>query len=245
MEVFDRNIDGPSAPNTSPTPATTSAVPPGLIESALDTLNDLDVPEGFIQTEKYGLDMGASRGGVFHLFWKTRFRPAREVTQQPGDSLLSSALSEGLALPHACEVGVCGACRAKVESGTVLCGQSLRGPGEEVLTCISQAAGDAPPVLRPPRGARAEVVNVALILAAVFIGLWAIPPALGFRSKGPMNTSHESLNAKPAIRPAPARCASNWAQCQHPHGLPRRRLGARRLCRSGQPSVPRLPQPPQ
>ena len=203
VEVFDRNIDGAIRAEHQADAGYYVCGPTGLIESALGTLSDLDVPESIIQTEKYGLDMGASQGGASTFFWKTRWRPAREVKQQTGDSLLASALSEGLVLPHACEVGVCGACRAKVESGTVLCGQSLRGPGEEILTCISQAAGDAPPVLRPPRGARAEVVNVALVMAAMFIGLWAIPPALGFRSKGPMNTSHESLKCEACHREAP------------------------------------------
>jgi p-cymene methyl-monooxygenase electron transfer component len=42
-----------------------------------------------------------------------------ELTVEPGETILEQALGKGIAYPHDCTVGTCGACRTKLLSGTV------------------------------------------------------------------------------------------------------------------------------
>ena len=202
IEVFDQDIRSAIEAAAKPEAAYYLCGPPGLVDAGEAILGEMGIPEARIETEKYGRS-ARTEDVASHFVVKSRWRRPRRIAQPADATMLDAALQQGTFLPHACSVGACGACAMRVETGSVKCGSARFGPGEDVLTCISQAAGDAPPVLRPPRGARAEVVNVALVMAAMFIGLWAIPPALGFRSKGPMNTSHESLKCEACHREAP------------------------------------------
>lgn len=202
IEVFDRNIHRVIQAEHRPGAGYYVCGPPGLIDLALTSLGEQNVPDHLIQTEKYGLDMGANTQMPGSFVWTSRWKGNRVVELDTGMSMLQSALEHDIPIPHACEVGVCGACRARVVSGSVLCGKKLRGPGEEAYTCISQPHGDAPPVLREPAGSRRDIVSVSLIAAAILIGLWWVPPGLGLRAKGPMNTSHTSLSCEACHKPA-------------------------------------------
>jgi len=84
----------------------------------------------------------------------------------------------------------------------VECRGKHHGPGSEVLSCLARPI--TPVVaLRQSRGwRRPESVAAALILAALSIGLWAVPPGMGFRAMGPMNTGHESLSCGDCHREA-------------------------------------------
>lgn len=202
VEVFGRDIRPAVVAESKPGAAHYLCGPPGLVDAGERILSDIGIPADLIETEKYGISV-PPKGHAGAFIWTSRWRRPMRIEQRANSTMLEAALESGVVLPHACGVGACGACRVTLQSGSVQCGREERGAGDEVLTCISQASGDAPPVIRPPRGARSEVVNLALVLAAVFIGLWAIPPALGFRSKGPMNTSHESLSCESCHREAP------------------------------------------
>ncbi len=202
VEVFGRDLRPTIEAESQPGAAHYLCGPPGLVDAGERILAELGVPAHLIETEKYGISVPPS-GAANAFIWTSRWRRPQRIEQGADSTLLDAALEQGIPLPHACGVGACGVCRARLESGTVQCGREERVAGDDILTCISQASGDVPPVIRPPKGARSEVVNLALVLAAIFVGLWAIPPALGFRSKGPMNTSHESLSCESCHREAP------------------------------------------
>lgn len=202
VEVFDRNLYNAIRAEHRPGAGYYVCGPPGLIDLALSSLAEHHVPESLIQTEKYGLDMGANLQVPGSFVWSSRWKGNQVVEFDAGSTMLHAALEHDISLPHACEVGVCGACRAQVVSGQVLCGKEIRGAGEDTYTCISQPHGDAPPVLREPKGSRRDIVSLALIAAAILIGLWWIPPGLGLRAKGPMNTSHTSLSCDACHKPA-------------------------------------------
>ena len=202
VEVFDRNVRGAILKENLAETARYVCGPPGLMAQALGALSECNVDESLIRTEEYGLDMGHNSNGQGQFVWANHWGGARLINHRAGDSILNSLLEEEVPIAHACEVGVCGACRAIIVEGEVLCGKSLMKAGDETYTCISQPRGSAPPVLRPPRGTRKDIVSLSLILAAIFLGLWWIPPGPGFRAMGPMNTSHGALSCDACHKPA-------------------------------------------
>lgn len=202
VEVFDRNVRGAITLEIGPDTACYVCGPPGLTAEALNTLSDCEIPPSRIQTEEYGLDMGMSEAGPGRFTWMRRWGGKEDLPHQAGHSILDTLLQQDIHVEHACEVGVCGACRADIVDGEVLCGKSIRRAGEDTLTCISQPLGDSTPVLRAPRWSRKDVVSVALITGALIMGLWWVPPGLGLRAKGPMNTAHETLSCDACHRPA-------------------------------------------
>ena len=203
VEVYDRDVSTPLRSTDLKNSAVYVCGPPGLMSQALETLEELSVPEEFISTEKYGLDMGTNASLPLEFRWQNRFRPVRQLNFSDSSTILEAASQGGIRIPHACEVGVCGTCRARVISGEVLCGQQIRGEGEEVMTCISQPHGSIPPTLGPVKGGRAELVTLFLLAAVLFMGLWSYPPAVGFKALGPMNTSHEELACNACHKEAP------------------------------------------
>ena len=202
VEIFDRNIRKAILQEDLSNAACYVSGPPGLIAQTLDALAEGGVPDDRIQTEEYGLDMGTDQGRDSTFLWKTRWGRDTLIEHRGGDSILHSLLEEEISLPHACEVGVCGACRARVVSGEVLCGKEVRRAGDDTYTCISQPLGTTPATLREPVGSRRDIVSLALIAGAIIMGLWWVPPGLGLRAKGPMNTSHENLSCESCHRPA-------------------------------------------
>ena len=203
VEVYDRDVARP----IKETPVDRAAIyvcgPPGLMNKALEALEEKKVSEDRISTEKYGLDMGSNASAPLEFLWKERFRSARPIGFGKHKNILAAAGDKSIRIPHACEVGVCGTCRARVISGEVLCGQKVMRAGEEVLTCISQPSGNTPPTIGPMKGGRAELVTLFLLGAVMLIGLWSYPPAIGFKALGPMNTSHEELACNACHKEAP------------------------------------------
>ena len=54
------------------------------------------------------------------IIYTVKLEPSNiELLLKPGENLLSTALSQGIAWPHKCRVGSCGTCRCKVLEGDV------------------------------------------------------------------------------------------------------------------------------
>jgi ring-1,2-phenylacetyl-CoA epoxidase subunit PaaE len=70
-----------------------------------------------------------------------------KVTVKPSDTILASALDQGIDLPYSCQSGLCTACRGKALSGQVRLdeeeglSQSERAEGY-VLTCVGHPMTD-------------------------------------------------------------------------------------------------------
>ncbi len=70
-----------------------------------------------------------------------------KVTVAPNDTILQSALDQGIDLPYSCQSGLCTACRGKALSGKVKLdeeeglSQSERAEGY-VLTCVGHPLTD-------------------------------------------------------------------------------------------------------
>lgn len=202
IEVFDRDLQTPLGELDTDNTAFYACGSSSLVNRVVDLLQKKNIPESLICTEKYGLDMHASGAPPPSFVWKAPMRKAKTIAHGSGKSILQSAVQQDLQIPHACEVGVCGACALRVQSGQVVCGKETKGAGDEILACISNPVGDEIAVLGPRRRNRAEIVSFALVLGALFAGLWSIPPGLGLKAKGPMNTSHESLQCEACHTPA-------------------------------------------
>ena len=203
VEVFDRKIKEALSSEANPDAAYYVCGPPGLVNATLGYLDNLHIPEARITTERYGLDMGQIADGPKDFYWQGWWRQKTKVTAHHGLSMLQAARHQGLAIPSACEVGVCGACEVHLKSGRVLCGMQEEGPGSNILSCISQPLDGPPPVIGPARRGRAEIVSLALIIGALSLGFWNFPPGSGWKAKGPMNTSHEGLECNACHKEAP------------------------------------------
>ena len=203
IEVYDRDIASALNVVDLSNAAIYVCGPPGLMDSALSELADQGIPDDRIRTERYGLAMGSTKETPLAFRWRNSWGRTRSIPAKAGLTMLEGATRREVRIPHACEVGVCGTCRAQVVSGEVLCGQEVRRAGDEILTCISQPHGSKPPTVGPVRGGRAQLVTVCLLIAAILIGAWSYPPAVGFKSMGPMNTSHEDLDCGACHKEAP------------------------------------------
>ena len=202
IEVYDRNIQGALEGLDLTDTSIYTCGPPGLIRTTLNALAAYGVAEKDVHTEKYGLEMGHEKlKGSFK--WRNFWGSEREITMTDQRSMLQGALESELRIPHACEVGVCGTCKVRVLEGEVLCGKEIRGAGQDVLTCISQPIGESDSVIGAVKGGRAELVTIFLIVGALLLGLWWVPPAQGFKALGPMNTSHENLECGACHKDAP------------------------------------------
>ena len=117
----------------------------------------------------------------------------------------------------ACLVGACGTCEARVLEGRVQCNGKVQRAGDRVTTCTTTAIEGEQTVLGPAnRLNRSQWYVTALIIGAVFFGLWNVPPGLGMSSKGSMNTGHSNLKCESCHKEAPVRCANNWLTMLEP-----------------------------
>ena len=194
-EVHDRRF----TPDLTPSTALYVCGPSGLL-SALQPLLTAH-PAHLTALESYGPAPG--EGIAAQLTWQPRFGRSASTTGQTGATLLETATEAGWPWDHACGVGACGTCRVALQSGAVDCAGRRHEAGEEVLSCIAHPL--TPNVtLKPARGwRRPEAVAAALVLAVLSIGLWAVPPGMGFRAQGPLNTGHQSLACGDCHRDAP------------------------------------------
>ncbi|MCW8826189.1 MAG: 2Fe-2S iron-sulfur cluster-binding protein [Gammaproteobacteria bacterium] len=71
-----------------------------------------------------------------------------EITVNEGDTILDAALGQGVALPHGCKGGACGACKCKVTSGEIYYDDDPMALSEEdaaegyTLSCVAKTKGD-------------------------------------------------------------------------------------------------------
>ena len=201
IEVYDQNIHRALEGLDLVTSAVYASGPPSYVNTALATAMAHGADKTRIQAEKYDLDFAGEE--LYSAFvWRSLWRTEHTITLDGRRSILEGAIDHKLGIPHACEVGACGACRARVISGEVLCGSERRTAGQDVLTCISQPTGNQPPVLGAVKRGRAEMVLAAMLIGTVILGLWWVPPAQGFKAMGPMNTGHENLNCSACHRDA-------------------------------------------
>lgn len=98
--------------------------PEGMIAGVINGLRDIGVNAPRIHTEYYKITI-AQDAFVDEAEIKTRkvtiiFEGKEHViTVKPYDSILESALKQGLQLPNSCQVGQCSSCRARLISGKI------------------------------------------------------------------------------------------------------------------------------
>lgn len=123
----------------------------------------------------------------------------RKLDVEPGESILSAALRQGVAMPHGCRDGACGSCKSRLLSGRVLHGayqSRALSPAEaeagQILPCVAQPQSDcaievrelpqAPPhrVVKTP----VRVQHIERATADVIVLTVQLPRALefGFRA---------------------------------------------------------------
>jgi ferredoxin-NADP reductase len=199
IEVYDRDFARhvPIVPDA----AYRVCGPSGMMAAVREVLSAVD--DAAIAEEFYGQPSAGEPGLAGQLLLKRRWGKAQSVDVPPGQSLLQSALSADIQVPHACGTGACGTCAMRLESGTVQEGGRSIEAGAVIRTCISHPASDQPVVLRPLGGLnRNELIAVAAAVAAVVLLVWAVPPGMGFRAAGPMNTGHNTLSCQDCHKPA-------------------------------------------
>lgn len=202
IEVYDRDFacHVPIVPGA----AYRICGPAGMMTAVREVLADAGVPQAAIAEEFYGPPAAAGPAIPGQLLLKQRWGKPRTADVPAGQTLLQSALAAGLSMPHACGTGACGTCAMQLERGSVLEGGHSAGAGDVVRTCISRPASAEPVVLRPLGGLnRNELIAVAAVVAAVVLLVWAVPPGMGFRAAGPMNTGHNTLSCQDCHAPAP------------------------------------------
>ncbi len=138
--------------------------PSGFVQDLYDGLRSLDVPEALIHAEAFGPSSlvrapgdAAAAGGSTLPIAATRpvaveFRvTSRTAIWQPGaGSLLDLAEAAGLAPPHGCRAGVCGACAVPVLTGRIaypVPPSASAASGSALLCCAVPATGPGSDVL--------------------------------------------------------------------------------------------------
>ena len=175
--------------------------PQAMTAAALAQLEQWGISEGAIATETYKRDI--SNGEASNVRWKGRFRSEKEVAVAADESLLQALRRSGTTIDAACLVGACRTCEVVVASGRVVCNGRVFEAGELVPACAARPLPDNPVVLRPSKGlSRAQWFIAAVLIGLVFMGMWNVPPGLGFSSMGSMNTGHSSLSCESCHRPA-------------------------------------------
>lgn len=162
------------------------------------------IPAAAIVEEFYGQQATDAPSPPGKLQVKGRWgRRGHAADIEAGQTLLQSALSADIPMAHACGTGACGTCKMRLERGAVREGGRSATAGEDIRTCISHPASDQLVVLRPVGGlTRNELIAVAAAVAAMVLLVWSIPPGMGFRAAGPMNTGHNSLSCQDCHKPA-------------------------------------------
>lgn len=142
-------------------------------------------------------------GPAGSFIWETKSGQEQNVQVKRGQSVLDAASECGVQIDFACRVGQCKSCAVHVKKGTVMVDDGVISSGNEALSCLAVLHGSDPIVLSQRRSwSRSKWVVAALLIAFVSIGIWAVPPGIGLRSKGTMNTGHENLKCESCHTPA-------------------------------------------
>lgn len=189
--------------------------PAAMNRAVADKLGAFGVPAESIRMESYGQSASSSNAG--NVAWKGLFGREQEVQVESNQTVLTALRSQGVRLDAACLVGACGTCEARVLEGRVQCNGKVQRAGDRVTTCTTTAMEGEQALLGPAnRLNRSQWYAAALVIGVVFFCFWNVSPGTGLSSKGSMNTGHSNLNASPAIRRRPVRCANNWLTMPEP-----------------------------
>ena len=125
--------------------------PTGLMEAAREALQGLGVAEGCIYQESFSappteeepIAQRTQPAQVTFIARGVRYA----CTAAPGETLLDTALMEGLDIPYTCGQGLCNTCRARCTDGQVAMEASEGLSPEEraagyVLTCVGHPVSD-------------------------------------------------------------------------------------------------------
>jgi len=94
--------------------------PAGLINTTEAALANLNIPTKNIRKERF---LPAAKNTVEppKKAQQIKFlRSGRNITAQPGETILEAGLREGIPLQHSCQVGGCGHCKITISSGEVI-----------------------------------------------------------------------------------------------------------------------------
>lgn len=123
--------------------------PEEMMKSIIDLLKEKEVDSGKIHREIYttsvleGEDVDNVERTVTVIFEGEEHK----LTVMPGDSILETAIDNGLELPNSCRFGSCGTCRAKLIAGSIKLVDQTALSDEELeegycLTCIGYPVND-------------------------------------------------------------------------------------------------------
>jgi ferredoxin-NADP reductase len=176
--------------------------PAAMNRAVADKLGAFGVPTGSIRMESYGQSASSSNAGK--VAWKGLFGRKQEVQVASNQTVLTALQSQGIRLDAACLVGACGTCEARVLEGRVQCNGKVQRAGDRVTTCTTTAMKGEQALLGPEnRLNRSQWYAVAVIIGAVFFGIWNVSPGTGLSSKGSMNSGHSNLKCESCHKKAP------------------------------------------
>ncbi len=130
--------------------------PSGMMKMVESTLEEFDVPKSNIHKESFTAPLneeGLVKGDEDEMEIVTRdvkiilYGDEHQVTVEPGDTVLTSAMYAGIDPPFSCQIGACSTCRAKLVSGKVVMDERESLTDEEIddgyiLTCQSHPLTD-------------------------------------------------------------------------------------------------------
>lgn len=123
--------------------------PGGMNQAVESALKNLDVPGNRIHTENYGsaIEIDNSITGMAATALVTLNGESHKVAIKENQTILEAVRQSGLTPPFSCESGVCGACRATCEEGSVHMRASMALEDAEIkqgaiVTCQSLAVSD-------------------------------------------------------------------------------------------------------
>lgn len=175
--------------------------PQAMTASVVGQLEQWGVDKGAITTETY--KRTAASGQAASVRWKGRLGSSKDVEVGADENLLSALQRSGAQVDGACLVGACKTCEVRIASGQVACNGRVYSAGERVTSCVAHPVSGDPVALGPTAGlSRAQWFIAAVLIGLVFMGMWNVPPGLGFSSLGSMNTGHSSLSCESCHQPA-------------------------------------------
>lgn len=130
--------------------------PEGMMHTAVEALEKLGIPKARLHKESFyhapkvdtGTDNSSTTGDTDEtIAVKILFEgQEHEVLVEQGQGILEAALDHGLDLPYACQMGICGMCRAVKVEGKMVIGDQESLSEDEIaegacLTCVGHPVG--------------------------------------------------------------------------------------------------------
>jgi len=147
-EVLTKVLDSAIKSLSAPPERYLLCGPAGMLESAHTALRERGVPDDHIEQERFASPQAAEEATETEQTTVTFLSSGQSVSVEvaTSETILTSGLKAGVPMPFSCTLGGCGACKVRLEEGTVSmetpnCLTARERAAGDVLACVARATG--------------------------------------------------------------------------------------------------------